>query len=116
MPLLGPWIKVVRAKVLIEGSVLEHVIDGREDRVGATTASLLALSEWLTETKCTHVAMEATGVYWKPVWHILSDGDLELVLANATHIKNVHQSRGVHRRQPSPCERRDRNSADVGLP
>jgi transposase len=33
--------------------------------------------------------MEATGVYWKPVWHILSDGDLELVLANAAHIKNV---------------------------
>jgi transposase len=33
--------------------------------------------------------MEATGVYWKPVWHILSDGDFELVLANASHIKNV---------------------------
>src|SRR5262249_19730703 len=42
-----------------------------------------------TETQCTHVAMEATGVYWKPVWHILSDGDFELVLANAAHIKNV---------------------------
>jgi transposase len=38
---------------------------------------------------CTHVAMEATGVYWKPVWNILSDGDFELVLANAAHIKNV---------------------------
>jgi len=33
--------------------------------------------------------MEATGVYWKPVWHILSDGDLSLVLANAAHVKNV---------------------------
>jgi transposase len=33
--------------------------------------------------------MEATGVYWKPVWNILSDGDFELVLANAAHIKNV---------------------------
>jgi transposase len=69
------------------------VIDGKavkETRTFATTtASLLALSEWLTETKCTHVAMEATGVYWKPVWHILSDGDVELVLANAAHIKNV---------------------------
>ena len=38
---------------------------------------------------CTHVAMEATGVYWKPVWHILSDGEFELVLANAAHVKNV---------------------------
>jgi hypothetical protein len=38
---------------------------------------------------CTHLAMEATGVDWKPGWNILSDGDFELVLANATHIKNV---------------------------
>ena len=35
-----------------------------------TTAGLLALSAWLAERGCTHVAMEATGVYWKPVWHI----------------------------------------------
>jgi transposase len=33
--------------------------------------------------------MEATGVYWKPVWHVLSDGDLVLILANAAHVKNV---------------------------
>jgi transposase len=69
------------------------VIDGKtvkEVRTFATTtAGLLALSDWLTETKCTHVAMEATGVYWKPVWHILSDEDFELVLANAAHVKNV---------------------------
>jgi transposase len=54
-----------------------------------TTAGLLALSAWLAERGCTHVAMEATGVYWKPVWHILSDGDFTLVLANAAHVKNV---------------------------
>jgi len=54
-----------------------------------TTADLIAMSEWLAENKCTHVAMEATGVYWKPVWHILADGGFELVLANAAHIKNV---------------------------
>jgi len=33
--------------------------------------------------------MEATGVYWKPVWHILADGDVTLILANAAHVKNV---------------------------
>ncbi len=33
--------------------------------------------------------MEATGVYWKPVWHILDDGEFALVLANAAHVKNV---------------------------
>ena len=54
-----------------------------------TTSGLLLLRAWLTELGCTHVAMEATGVYWKPVWNILSDGDFELVLANAAHIKNV---------------------------
>ena len=54
-----------------------------------TTAGLLALSAWLAERGCTHVAMEATGVYWKPVWHILADGDFTLVLANAAHVRNV---------------------------
>ena len=54
-----------------------------------TTEELMALSEWLTRKGCTHIVMEATGVYWKPVWHILSDGEFELVLANAGHVKNV---------------------------
>jgi transposase len=54
-----------------------------------TTKELLALSDWLAGEGCTHVAMEATGVYWKPVWHVLSDGDFTLVLANAAHVKNV---------------------------
>lgn len=54
-----------------------------------TTRALMALSEWLSAEGCTHVAMEATGVYWKPVWHVLADGDCELVLANAAHVKNV---------------------------
>ena len=55
---------------------------------GTTTSQLLALADWLGEHGCTHVAMEATGVYWKPVWHILED-EFELVLANAAHICNV---------------------------
>jgi len=55
---------------------------------GTTTGELLALADWLEGNGCTHVAMEATGVYWKPVWHIL-EGRFELVLANAQHIRNV---------------------------
>jgi transposase len=54
-----------------------------------TTTGLLALLSWLSASGCTHVAMEATGVYWKPVWNILSDGTFELIVANAAHIKNV---------------------------
>ena len=53
-----------------------------------TTSDLLALSDWLSEQGVTHVVMEATGVYWKPVWHVL-EGSFELVLANPTHIRNV---------------------------
>ncbi len=56
---------------------------------GTTTKALLDLSEWLAAEGCTHIVMEATGVYWKPVWHILSDGEFELTLANAAHVKNV---------------------------
>lgn len=55
---------------------------------GTTTKGLLELSEWLGSHECTHVAMESTGVYWKPVWHVLED-DFELVLANASHVRNV---------------------------
>src|SRR5437868_12380357 len=55
---------------------------------GTTTKELLRLSDWLSNHQVRDVAMEATGVYWKPVWHVL-DGSFELVLANAMHIKNV---------------------------
>ena len=63
-----------------------------------TTAGLLELAAWLTEAGCTHVAMEATGVYWKPVWHILEES-FTLLLANAQHIRNV------------PGRKSDRNDA-----
>src|SRR3954462_13137702 len=53
-----------------------------------TVRGLLALRAWLTERGITSVAMEATGVYWKPVWAILED-EFELLLCNAAHVKNV---------------------------
>ena len=67
---------VACARIAVEGCVSRDV-----RTFGTTTKELLALSDWLSEHGCTHVAMEATGVYWKPVWHILEDG-FELVLAN----------------------------------
>ena len=54
-----------------------------------TTQGLLELLGWLTASRVTHVAMEATGVYWTPVWKILSEGDFTLIVANAAHIKQV---------------------------
>ena len=72
---------------------VRHMANGsvkREVRTfKTTTKELLALSAWLAGESCTHIAMEATGVYWKPVWHILSDGYFTLLLANAAHVKNV---------------------------
>jgi transposase len=55
---------------------------------GTTTRELSELNEWLSQHGVKQVAMEATGVYWKPVWHMLEQ-DFELILANAQHIRNV---------------------------
>ena len=53
-----------------------------------TTPELLALREWLSEQRVTHVAMEATGVYWKPIYYMLEDG-FELLLVNPAYFKQV---------------------------
>ena len=55
---------------------------------GTTTAQLLGLADWLAEEGVTHVAMESTGVYWKPVWNLL-EGQFQVLLVNAQHIKQV---------------------------
>jgi transposase len=70
-----------------------RVAEGRKVRkelreYGTDTSSLLQLRDWLESEGVTHVAMEATGSYWKPVWHVL-EGCFELVLANARDVKNV---------------------------
>jgi transposase len=52
------------------------------------TEDLLALADWLTAAGCTHVAMESTGVYWKPLYNLL-EGSFELLLVNAQHVKQV---------------------------
>jgi transposase len=66
--------------------------DGRVQKqmrtFGTTTRELVGLREWLLSEGCTHVAMESTGVYWKPIYAIL-EGALEIVVANAQHIKKV---------------------------
>ena len=71
---------------------LRRVIRGKVTyevrRFATTTRGLIELADWLEQAECTHIAMEATGVYWKPVWHIL-EGRFQLILANAAHIKGV---------------------------
>jgi len=75
---------VVACRRVMEGAAVRREIKS----FPTITRGLLALADWLREVGCTQVAMEATGVYWKPVWHVL-EGEFELVLANAAHIKNV---------------------------
>jgi transposase len=75
---------VVACVRISQGNRVEHLVQS----FATTTTGLLALADWLAAHGCTHVAMEATGVYWKPVWHVL-EGRFELVLANARHIRNV---------------------------
>jgi len=57
---------------------------------GTFEHQLIELREWLISRGVTEVAMEATGVFWKPVWHVLDEGQrFELLLVNPAHIKNV---------------------------
>ena len=55
---------------------------------GTVTSGLLALAQWLQEAGCTHVAMESTGVSWKPIWNVLEE-QCALLLVNARHVKAV---------------------------
>jgi transposase len=78
--------KTVVACLLRAGADGQH---RREVRTFATmTDDLLALAEWLTAAGCTHVAMESTGVSWKPVYNILED-QFDVLVVNAAHVKAV---------------------------
>lgn len=76
--------EIVACRRIVRAKRVTHEVA----RFPTTTAGLLALADWLEAERITLVAMEATGVYWKPVWHILC-GRFKLVLANAAHIRNV---------------------------
>ena len=73
----------VCVRLLIDGVVSEIV-----QMFGTTTPDLLALRDWLKGQGITHVAMESTGVYWKPVYYTLED-ECKVVLVNAQHVKHV---------------------------
>lgn len=72
-----------RRRLLGDGQVESEV-----QEFGTTTLQLCALSKWLSEWGCTHVAMESTGVLWIPVWNVL-EADFKLLLTNAQHLKKV---------------------------
>ena len=79
-------------KKLVVACVLTPGARGRSHKeirsFGTMTADLVALGDWLAECQVTHVAMESTGVYWKPIYNVLEDR-FTLLLVNAQHIKAV---------------------------
>jgi transposase len=78
--------KTVVACCITSGPKGEKKVETRT--FGTMTADLLALLDWLSSLGITHVAMESTGEFWKPVYNIL-EGNFELLVVNAKHIKNV---------------------------
>lgn len=81
----------VHKKMVMVCVLLWHASGKREKHVreyGTMTGDLLALSDWLASLGVTHVAMESTGVYWKPIYNILEER-FEVLLCNARHVKNV---------------------------
>jgi transposase len=81
----------VHKKTVVACMITPHAKSGwhKEIQTFTTmTGELLKLSDWLTSKGCTHVAMESTGEYWKPIFNIL-ESSFEVMLVNAQHIKAV---------------------------
>lgn len=86
---LDVHLKTIVACVRTPGDPGQRGSRGSEVRTfAATTPGLLALHEWLAERQVTQVAMESTGIYWRPVYNVL-EGAFELLLVNARHVKTV---------------------------
>ncbi len=79
-------------KKLVVACLMVTAADGKVHKevrtFGTMTSDLIALVAWLTANGCTHVAMESSGVYWKPIFNLL-EGKFELLVVNAQHIKAV---------------------------
>lgn len=78
---------------IIKANLRRTGVEGKPDlnevrKFGTMTGDLLELADWLKDAGCTHVAMESTGVFWKPVFNILG-ADFEVILVNARHYRSV---------------------------
>lgn len=78
--------KTVVVCCMTPGPTGEKLVEHRT--FGTMTADILALSDWLTSKAITHVVVESTGEFWKPIYNLL-EGHFEIMVANAKHVKNV---------------------------
>src|SRR5580704_4795193 len=76
-------------KDLIVATIRKSENEYETKEFSSFTGSLTELRVWCQQEGVTHIAMESTGVYWKPVYNILEEGDFEIVLVNARHVRNV---------------------------
>ena len=85
--------KTVSVCVLTPGTPAKPHQQVRE--FGTTTRELLELADWLLQNQVTHVGMESTGVYWKPIWNILEAAGFTLTLANAQQSRTCPAKRPI---------------------
>ncbi len=77
----------IHKKIIVSCSITP---EGKEiQSFGTMTEDILSLVEWVRSKKCSHVAMESTGVYWKPIYNLLELNQVETLVVNAQHIKAV---------------------------
>jgi transposase len=94
---MEPIVERVSGLDVHQKTVVACAVIGEADRkpkmevktFGTTLSDLIELREWLVERGVTHVGMESTGVYWKPVYAVLEEAGMDLIVGNAHHIKNV---------------------------
>ena len=67
----------------------DGTVERRTSTFGTMTADLLALHDWLGRAEVTHIAMESTGVYWRPVYNLLEEEGRTILLVNPQHMRAV---------------------------
>jgi transposase len=79
----------ISACVLIASQGKRKSVQVERQTFGTLTGDLEQLKQWLQHWRVTHVALESTGVYWRPVWNILEGGSYEMILVNPQHFRSV---------------------------
>lgn len=74
---------------VIVATIRKNSKDYETREFNSFTSSLTDLKDWCKQEKVTHIAMESTGIYWKPVYNVLEDESFEIILVNARHVKNI---------------------------
>jgi len=81
------WIRCTKDTIV--ATIRSSSKDYETKEFSSFTSSLTDLRDWCKQQGVTHIAMESTGIYWKPVFNVLEDESFEIILVNARHVKNI---------------------------